>query len=47
MSHRITDGILHFKVSYEYHILKAINKDPMLNLKQHQEVTDNAKNKEN
>ena len=47
MSHRITDGILHFKVSYEYHILKAIKRDPMLTLKQHQEVTDNAKNKEN
>ena len=47
MSHRVTDGILHFKVSYEYHILKVLNKDPMLTLNQHQEVTYNAKNKEN
>ena len=47
MSHRITDGILHFKVSYEYHILKVLDKDPMLTLNQTQEVTDNAKNKEN
>lgn len=47
MSHRVTDGILHFKVSYEYHILKAINKDPMLILNQNQEVTEHAKNKEN
>lgn len=47
MSHRVTDGILHFKVSYEYHILKELNKDPMLTLNQNQEVTDNAKNKEN
>ncbi len=47
MSHRVTDGILHFKVSYEYHILKVLNKDPMLILNQNQEVTDNAKNKEN
>lgn len=45
MSHRVTDGILHFKVSYEYHILKVIDKDPMLTLNQNQEVTDNAKNK--
>lgn len=44
MSHRVTDGILHFKVSYEYHILKTIKRDPMLTLNQHQEVTDNAKN---
>ena len=47
MSHRVTDGILHFKVSYEYHILKVLDKDPMLILNQTQEVTDNAKNKEN
>ena len=47
MSHRVTDGILHFKVSYEYHILKTIKRDPMLTLNQTQEVTDNAKNKEN
>lgn len=47
MSHRITDGILHFKVSYEYHILKnKHNTDPMLTLHQNQEVT-YAKNKEN
>ena len=47
MSHRITDGILHFKVSYEYHILKnKHNTDPMLILHQNQEVT-YAKNKEN
>lgn len=45
MSHRITDGILHFKVSYEYHILKVLNKDPMLTLNQNQEVTEHAKNK--
>ena len=45
MSHRITDGILHFKVSYEYHILKVRHSDPMLILNQNQEVTDNAKNK--
>lgn len=45
MSHRITDGILHFKVSYEYHILKVLDKDPMLILNQNQEVTYNAKNK--
>ena len=45
MSHRITDGILHFKVSYEYHILKELNKDPMLTLNQNQEVTEHAKNK--
>lgn len=47
MSHRVTDGILHFKVSYEYHIFKVRDKDPMLTLNQTQEVTDNAKNKEN
>jgi hypothetical protein len=47
MSHRVTDGILHFKVSYEYHILKVLNKDPMLTLNQTQEVTEHAKNKEN
>lgn len=47
MSHRVTDGILHFKVSYEYHILKnKHNTDPMLTLHQNQEVT-YAKNKEN
>ena len=47
MSHRVTDGILHFKVSYEYHILKnKHNADPMLTLHQNQEVT-YAKNKEN
>ena len=47
MSHRITDGILHFKVSYEYHILKVrYNADPMLTLHQNQEVS-NAKSKEN
>lgn len=47
MSHRITDGILHFKVSYEYHILKNKHSaDPMLTLHQNQEVT-YAKNKEN
>ena len=45
MSHRITDGILHFKVSYEYHILKVLDKDPMLTLNQTQEVTEHAKNK--
>lgn len=45
MSHRVTDGILHFKVSYEYHILKVIDKDPMLTLNQNQEVTEHAKNK--
>lgn len=47
MSHRVTDGILHFKVSYEYHILKVLDKDPMLTLNQTQEVTKHAKNKEN
>ena len=47
MNHRVTDGILHFKVSYEYHILKnKHNTDPMLTLHQNQEVT-YAKNKEN
>ena len=55
MSHRITDGILHFKVSYEDHILKTIKRDilkvrhdadPMLTLHQNQEVS-NAKSKEN
>ena len=47
MSHRVTDGILHFKVSYEYHILRnKHNTDPMLTLHQNQEVT-YAKNKEN
>ena len=47
MSHRVTDGILHFKVSYEHHILKnKHNADPMLTLHQNQEVT-YAKNKEN
>lgn len=47
MSHRVTDGILHFNVSYEYHILKnKHNTDPMLTLHQNQEVT-YAKNKEN
>ena len=48
MSHRVTDGILHFKVSYEYHILKTKqDKDPMLTLHQNQEVNTYAKNKEN
>ena len=48
MSHRVTDGILHFKVSYEYHILKnKHNADPMLTLHQNQEVNTYAKNKEN
>ena len=48
MSHRVTDGILHFKVSYEYHILKnKHNTDPMLTLHQNQEVNTYAKNKEN
>ena len=47
MSHRVTDGILHFKVSYEYHILKTKqDKDPMLTLHQNQEVNTYAKNKE-
>ena len=39
MSYRITDGILHFKVSYSYHIRKVHKEDPMQSLTQKQEVT--------
>lgn len=39
MSYRITDGILHFKVSYTYHIRKVHKEDPMQSLTQKQEVT--------
>lgn len=38
MSYRITDGILHFKVSYSYHIRKVHKEDPMQSLTQKQEV---------
>ena len=38
MSYRITDGILHFKVSYTYHIRKVHKEDPMQSLTQKQEV---------
>ena len=39
MSYRITDGILHFKVSYSYHIRKVHKEDHMQSLTQKQEVT--------